>query len=80
MRLTSRKKKILSYFEPDYQEWVTSEIGAPPLDVSGVAYLIYGSGISDNRHWIESTRVTGKKALLMVSVCGCMSNRDNRSQ
>ncbi|ECA2558153.1 hypothetical protein UJ79_00585 [Salmonella enterica subsp. enterica serovar Muenchen] len=58
MRLTSRKKKILSYFEPDNREWVTSEIGAPPLDVSGVAYLIYGSGVSDNRHWLESTRRT----------------------
>ncbi|EAT4590611.1 hypothetical protein FPE53_10120 [Salmonella enterica subsp. enterica] len=58
MRLTSRKKEILSYFEPDNREWVTVEIGAPPLDVSGVAYLIYGSGVSDNRHWLESTRRT----------------------
>ncbi|EKH2730764.1 hypothetical protein O7C87_003379 [Salmonella enterica] len=58
MRLTSRKKEILSYFEPDNREWVTVEIGAPPLDVSGVAYLIYGVGVSDNRHWLESTRRT----------------------
>ncbi|EAV0889092.1 hypothetical protein ETK16_09575 [Salmonella enterica] len=58
MRLTSRKKKILSYFEPDNREWVTVEIGAPPLDVSGVAYLIYGVGVSDNKHWLESTRRT----------------------
>ena len=58
MRLTSRKKEILSYFEPDNREWVTSEIGAPPLDVSGVAYLLYGTGINDNRHWLESTRRT----------------------
>lgn len=55
MRLTIRKKEILSYFEPDNREWVTSEIGAPPLDVSGVAYLLYGTGIDDNRHWLEST-------------------------
>ncbi len=29
MRMTSRKKEILSYFEPDNLEWVTGEIGAP---------------------------------------------------
>ncbi|HHS9739301.1 TPA: hypothetical protein ACTW90_001676 [Raoultella ornithinolytica] len=58
MRLTSRKKTILSYFEPDNREWVTGEIGAPPLDVSGVAYLLYGTGVNDNRHWLESTRRT----------------------
>ena len=52
MRLTSRKKEILSYFEPDNREWVTGEIGAPPLDVYGVAYLLYGTGINDNRHWL----------------------------
>ncbi|SWG80411.1 Uncharacterised protein [Klebsiella pneumoniae] len=33
MRMTSRKKEILSYFEPDNLEWVTGEIGAPPFDV-----------------------------------------------
>ncbi|EPR1089476.1 hypothetical protein ACU0IO_002140 [Serratia marcescens] len=39
MRLTGRKKEILSYFEPDNRELVTREIEAPLLDVSGVAYL-----------------------------------------
>ncbi len=58
MRMTSRKKEILSYFEPDNLGWVTGEIGAPPLDVSGVAYLLYGTGLEDNRHWLESTRRT----------------------
>lgn len=58
MRLTNRKKKILSYFEPANREWVEREIGAPPLDVSGVAYLLYGTGINDNRHQLESTRRT----------------------
>ncbi|SXF02812.1 Uncharacterised protein [Klebsiella variicola] len=58
MRLTNRKKEILSYFEPDKRDWVTDEIGAPPLDISGVAYLLYGTGINDNRHWLESTRRT----------------------
>lgn len=37
MRLTSRKKEILSYFETDNREWVTGETGAPSFDVSGVA-------------------------------------------
>ncbi|HBW1577458.1 hypothetical protein [Klebsiella quasipneumoniae] len=58
MRLTNRKKEILSYFEPDNREWVKVEIGAPPLDVSGVAYLLHGTGLSKNRHWLESTRRT----------------------
>ncbi|MFP8557747.1 hypothetical protein ACLH2J_12255 [Klebsiella michiganensis] len=58
MRLTSRKIEIMSYFEPDNRGWVTGEIGAPPLDVSGVAYLLYGTGLKDNRHWLESTRRT----------------------
>lgn len=58
MRLTSRKKTILSYFEPDNREWVTVEIGAPPLDVSGVACLLHDVGLKDNRHRLESTRRT----------------------
>lgn len=58
MRLTSRKRKILRYFEPDYQEWVTSEIGAPPFDVSGLAFLIYGVDSHNKRHFLESTRRT----------------------
>ncbi|HHO0177026.1 hypothetical protein J8995_14860 [Klebsiella quasipneumoniae subsp. quasipneumoniae] len=68
MKLTSRKKTILSYFEQDNRAWVTGEIGAPPLDVSSAEYLLYGTGINDNRHWIESTRRTleamGKDGLL----------------
>ena len=58
MRMTNRKKEILSYFEPNNREWVTGEIGAPPLDVYGVAYLLYGTGLSKNRYWLESTRRT----------------------
>lgn len=58
MRMTSRKKEILSYFEPDNLEWVTGEIGAPPFDVSGVAYLLHGMASFDKRHQIESTRRT----------------------
>ena len=58
MRMTSRKKEILSYFEPDNLEWVTGEIGAPPFDVSGVAYLLHGMVSFDKRHQLESTRRT----------------------
>lgn len=58
MRMTDRKKTILSYFEPDNREWVTGEIGAPPFDVSGVAYLLHGMGAFGQRHKLESTRRT----------------------
>ncbi|HID4047140.1 TPA: hypothetical protein ACXE9F_003640 [Pluralibacter gergoviae] len=58
MRLTSRKKEILSYFEPDNLEWVTGEIGAPPLDVSGIAYLLNGMESFNKRYQLESTRRT----------------------
>lgn len=58
MRLTSRKKEILSYFEPARLERVTTEIGAPPFGMSGVVWLIYGLGSQDKRHCLESTRRT----------------------
>ena len=58
MRMTAHKKEILTYFEPDNLKWVTGEIGAPPLDVSGVAYLLYGMESFNKRHQLESTRRT----------------------
>ncbi|OYJ08505.1 hypothetical protein [Klebsiella pneumoniae] len=58
MRMTSRKKMILSYFEPDNLGWITGEIGRPPFDVSGVAYLLHGMESFDKRHQLESTRRT----------------------
>lgn len=58
MRMTSRKKEILSFYESDNLEWVTGEIDAPPLDVSGVAYLINGMESFDKRYQLESTRRT----------------------
>ncbi|HAU2959184.1 TPA: hypothetical protein JC757_003003 [Salmonella enterica subsp. diarizonae] len=58
MRLTSRKKEILSYFDSDNRAWVTGEIGAPPLDVSGVAYLLHDTESFKKRHQLESTRRT----------------------
>lgn len=59
MRMTVRKKEILSYFAPDYLDFVTGEIGPPPLDVSGLTYLLYGVNHSrEKRHQLESTRRT----------------------
>ena len=58
MRMTNRKKEILSYFEPDSLDWVAGEIGAPPFDVAGVAYLLHGMASFDKRHQLESTRRT----------------------
>ncbi|HIB5143172.1 TPA: hypothetical protein ACWW8F_004674 [Escherichia coli] len=58
MRLTQYKKEILSYFTPDNLAWVTGEIGSPPFDVSGVAYLLHGMDSHNNRYQLESTRRT----------------------
>ena len=58
MRMTNRKKEILSYYEPDSLEWVTGEIGAPPLDVCGVAWLLHSLSSHENRYQPESTRRT----------------------
>lgn len=58
MRMTKRKKSILELFKPENSEWVEREIGTPPLDISGVAYLPYGVESFDKRHQLESTRRT----------------------
>lgn len=58
MRMTSRKKEILSFFEPEHREWVRGEIGAPPFDVSGIAYLLSGMDSYKFRHHLESARRT----------------------
>ncbi|EFN2387157.1 TPA: hypothetical protein JLL11_003143 [Escherichia coli] len=58
MRLTQYKKESLSYFTPDNLAWVSVEIGNPPFDVSGVAYLLHGMDSFNSRYQIESTRRT----------------------
>jgi hypothetical protein len=58
MRLTAHKKKILSFFEPDNREWIKDEIGSPPFDVSGVAYLLHQLSSFDKKYQVESTRRT----------------------
>ncbi len=56
MRLTNRKKEILSYFKPNNRAWVTGEIDAPSFYESCVAWLIYGMESHNKRHCLESTR------------------------
>lgn len=56
MRLTSRKKEILSYFETGNRDWVTGEIGAPPFDVSGITWLLYRPHASKELHYEAMVR------------------------
>ncbi|SUC22789.1 Uncharacterised protein [Proteus vulgaris] len=56
--MTSRKKEIMELFEPDNLEWVAGEIGPPPFDVSGVAYMLKGMDSFDKKSILESTRRT----------------------
>lgn len=58
MRLTKRKKEILALFERDSLGWVTTEIGAPPFDVSGVAYVLHGSESFRKKSIIKSVHWT----------------------
>ena len=58
MRMTTRKKEILSFFEPDNLGWIKGEIGSPPFDVSGVAYLLHQLNSFDKKYQVESTRRT----------------------
>lgn len=58
MRMTSRKKEIMELFELDNLEWVTGEIGAPPFDVSGVAYMLKGMESFNKKSILESPRRT----------------------
>lgn len=58
MRMTSRKKQILSFYCPENAEWVSSEIGPPPFDVQGLAYLLNGMASFNKKSVIESTRRT----------------------
>lgn len=58
MRMTKRKKEIMNLFEADNLEWVTSEIGAPPFDVAGVAYMLNGMDSFNKKSIVESARRT----------------------
>lgn len=58
MRMTCRKKKILSYYQPEHREQITNLIGLPPFDVYSVALLLRDGDTAKDRHHIESTRRT----------------------
>lgn len=80
MRMTNRKKEILSYFEPDNLEWVSPEVGSPPLDVSGVAYLLHGmDGFKKSVN--ESVRRTLEGMVLegMLERVNVYERRENRT-
>lgn len=66
MRMTAHKKEILTYFEPDNLKWVTDEIGPPPLDVSGFAYLLYGMELF-KKHHLESIRQTLEAMVSLIA-------------
>lgn len=58
MRMTKRKKEIMNLFEVDNLDWVTSEIGSPPFDVAGVAYMLNGMDSFNKKSIVESARRT----------------------
>lgn len=58
MRITARKKAILSYFDPHALDFIRSEIGLPPYDVPGIAYLLNGGLVGNKKHQVESARRT----------------------
>lgn len=82
MRLTNRKKQILSYYESDCREWVTTEIGPPPFDVSGVAYLLHGMDSFEKLHHLESTRRTLEAMVRdgLLERVNVYERRQNRTQ
>lgn len=58
MRVTARKKAILSYFEPEALDFIRGEIGPPPYDVPGIAYLLNGGSAFGKKYQVESARRT----------------------
>jgi len=58
MRMTTRKRHILSFYSPENADWVSREVGPPPLDVQGIAYLLNGMASFNKKSLIESTRRT----------------------
>lgn len=82
MRLTARKKEILSFFESDNLEWITGEVGAPPLDVTGLAYLLHGMTSYEKGYQIESTRRTLEAMVKdgLLERVNVYERRQNRTQ
>ncbi|EMC9358187.1 hypothetical protein VRP43_000722 [Proteus mirabilis] len=82
MRMTKRKKEIMNLFEADNLEWVTSEIGAPPFDVAGVAYILNGMDSFDKKSIVESARRTLDSMVSdeLLEKVSSYERRQNRTQ
>lgn len=48
----------MELFETDNLEWIICEIGSPPFDVSGVAYMLKGMESFNKKSILEPTRRT----------------------
>lgn len=82
MRLTKRKKEILALFDKDCLEWVTTEIGAPPFDVSGVTYMLHGMESFSKKSIIESVRRTLESMVAdgLIEKISSFETRQNKHQ
>ena len=82
MRMTTRKKEILSFFAPENAEYVTREIGPPPFDVSGIAYLLHGMESFNKKSIVESVRRTleGMTAADQLERVSVYERRQNTTQ
>ncbi|EMI5490876.1 hypothetical protein REJ26_001983 [Providencia stuartii] len=82
MRMTKRKKEIMNLFEADNLEWVTSQIGAPPFDVAGVAYILNGMDSFNKKSIVESARRTLDSMVSdgLLEKVSSYERRQNRTQ
>ncbi|MBN7843650.1 hypothetical protein J0A78_02190 [Providencia rettgeri] len=82
MRMTQRKKEIMNLFAADNLEWVTSEIGAPPFDVAGVAYILNGMDSFNKKSIVESARRTLDSMVSdgLLEKVSSYERRQNRTQ
>lgn len=82
MRITKRKKEIMNLFAADNLEWVTSEIGSPPFDVAGVAYILNGMDSFDKKSIVESARRTLDSMVSdgLLEKVSSYERRQNRTQ
>ncbi len=82
MRMTKRKREIMNLFEADNLEWVTSEIGAPPFDVAGVAYILNGMDSFNKKSIVESARRTLDSMVAegLLEKVSSYERRQNRTQ
>nr|WP_314264319.1 hypothetical protein [uncultured Moellerella sp.] len=82
MRMTKRKKEIMNLFEADNLEWITGEIGAPPFDVSGIAYILNGMDSFNKKSILESARRTLDSMVIdgLLEKVASYERRQNRLQ